>query len=164
MADVKPPIYYVVTLQGSGFANCKIWWWEMGSQIPPPEHTFYHRIRDTLTLLWEIIWCLFSEYSNQVTQGIREGTWDTINTLKFRASPGDDGSEIRCVAEHRALKHRKLERKIDLTVYCEYSKSHLVTLRQHSWYTRRIRGRENLALAQNWASDLCWSEQNTKRA
>ena len=86
--------------------------------------------------------CLFSEYSNQVTQGIREGTWDTINTLKFRASPGDDGSEIRCVviivviiiviivrcvAEHRALKHRKLERKIDLTVYCEYSKSHLVT-------------------------------------
>lgn len=57
------------------------------------------------------------EYSNQVTQGIREGTWDTINTLKFRASPGDDGTEIRCVAEHRALKHRRLERKIDLTVY-----------------------------------------------
>ena len=60
-----------------------------------------------------------SEYSNQVTQGLREGTWDTINTLKFRATPQDDGSSIRCVAEHRALKHTHLEKKIDVTVYCK---------------------------------------------
>ena len=62
---------------------------------------------------------LISEYSNQVTQGLREGTWDTINTLKFRATPQDDGTSIRCVAEHRALKHTHLEKKIDVTVYCK---------------------------------------------
>ena len=62
---------------------------------------------------------LISEYSNQVTQGLREGTLDTINTLKFRATPQDDGTSIRCVAEHRALKHTHLEKKIDVTVYCK---------------------------------------------
>ena len=109
----------------------------------PPPNTLYHtfEIGDTFTLR-ELIWCLFSEYSNQVTQGIREGTWDTINTLKFRASPGDDGTEIRCVAEHRALKHRRLERKIDLTVYCEYNTSQVVTpeppwCMTHLFQTRR---------------------------
>jgi len=56
-------------------------------------------------------------YSNQVTEGLREGTWDTINTLKFRARASDDGSSIRCVAEHQALRHSRLEKKIDLTVY-----------------------------------------------
>ena len=63
---------------------------------------------------------VFPGYSNQVTQGLREGTWDTINTLKFRANAVDDGSSIRCVAEHRALKHSRMEKKIDLAVYCEF--------------------------------------------
>ena len=62
---------------------------------------------------------IVSEYSNQVTQGLREGTWDTINTLKFRASSRDDGATIRCVAEHPALKHSRLEKKIEVTVYCK---------------------------------------------
>ena len=65
-----------------------------------------------------------SEYSNQVTQGIRAGTWDTINTLKFRAAAADDGATIRCVAEHRALKHNTMERRIELTVYCTWSQSY----------------------------------------
>ena len=59
-----------------------------------------------------------------MTQGIRAGTWDTINTLKFRAAAADDGATIRCVAEHRALKHNTMERRIELTVYCTWSQSY----------------------------------------
>ena len=58
-----------------------------------------------------------------MTQGIRAGTWDTINTLKFRAAAADDGATIRCVAEHRALKHNTMERRIELTVYCTLPQS-----------------------------------------
>ena len=67
--------------------------------------------------------CLFSEYSNEVSNGDKrngEDTWDTTNTLKFRASPKDDGRTIRCVVEHRALRRADtMEKRIALTVYCK---------------------------------------------
>ena len=50
-----------------------------------------------------------------------EDTWDTTNTLKFRATARDDGRRIRCVVEHRALRRANtMEKTIDLSVYCEF--------------------------------------------
>lgn len=60
---------------------------------------------------------LDQEYSKQITNGHREGTWDTVNTLKFKATSADDGTPIRCVVEHPALKGRTMEKEIDLTVF-----------------------------------------------
>ena len=49
-----------------------------------------------------------------------EETWDTTNTLKFRARPEDNGRTIRCAVEHRALSRVAfLEKRIGLSVYCE---------------------------------------------
>ena len=36
-----------------------------------------------------------SEYSKATQPGSRAGTWDTTNTLKFRATKEDDGATIR---------------------------------------------------------------------
>ena len=50
-----------------------------------------------------------------------EDTWDTTNTLRFRATPEDNGRTIRCVVEHRAQRRvNALEKRISLSVYCEY--------------------------------------------
>ena len=69
--------------------------------------------------------CLCSEYSNEVSTGLKqngEETWDTTNTLRFRATPEDNGRTIRCAVEHRALRRVSfLEKRITLSVYCEYS-------------------------------------------
>ena len=68
--------------------------------------------------------CLCSEYSNEVSTGLKqngEETWDTTNTLRFRATPEDNGRTIRCAVEHRALRRVSfLEKRITLSVYCEY--------------------------------------------
>lgn len=67
--------------------------------------------------------CLFPEYATEVSNGVKkngEDTWDTTNTLKFRATARDDGRRIRCVVEHRALRRTNtMEKTIDLSVYCE---------------------------------------------
>ena len=67
--------------------------------------------------------CLCSEYSNEVSIGLKqngEETWDTTNTLRFRATPEDNGRTIRCAVEHRALKRVAfLEKRIGLSVYCK---------------------------------------------
>jgi len=60
---------------------------------------------------------LDQEYSKQITNGHREGTWDTVNTLKFKATSADDGIPIRCVVEHPALKGKPMEKEIALTVF-----------------------------------------------
>jgi len=60
---------------------------------------------------------LDQEYSKQITNGHREGTWDTVNTLKFKATSADDGTPIRCVVEHPALKGKPMEKEIALTVF-----------------------------------------------
>ena len=50
-----------------------------------------------------------------------EDTWDTTNTLRFRATPEDNGRTVRCSVEHRALRRVSfLEKRIALSVYCEY--------------------------------------------
>ena len=68
--------------------------------------------------------CLFPEYATEVSNGVKkngEDTWDTTNTLKFRATARDDGRRIRCVVEHRALRRANtMEKTIDLSVYCEF--------------------------------------------
>merc|ERR1719336_598419 len=64
---------------------------------------------------------LDQEYATEVSNGVKkngEDTWDTTNTLKFRATARDDGRRIRCVVEHRALRRANtMEKTIDLSVY-----------------------------------------------
>ena len=64
-----------------------------------------------------------SEYSKATSPGRRSGTWDTTNTLKFRATKEDDGSTISCVVEHPALPQgsRDIRKEIELVVYCKWS-------------------------------------------
>merc|ERR1719391_156271 len=62
---------------------------------------------------------LDQEYSKATQPGSRQGTWDTTNTLKFRATKDDDGATISCVVEHAALPKNGAEMKqeIELTVF-----------------------------------------------
>lgn len=76
---------------------------------PPAKIVWYHghnRILD-------------QEYSKTTNPSLRTGTWDTTNTLKFRATPQDDGSTISCVVEHPALQQggTDMRKDIDLTVF-----------------------------------------------
>jgi len=62
---------------------------------------------------------LDQEYSKATQPGSRQGTWDTTNTLKFRATKDDDGATISCIVEHPALPKTSTEMKqeIELTVF-----------------------------------------------
>jgi len=53
---------------------------------------------------------LDQEKTSQTVRGSREGTWDFTETLKFRAKQKDDGTKVRCVVEHEALKRGRWSR------------------------------------------------------
>ena len=69
----------------------------------------------------------FSEVSEKVLSGSRNGTYVTVSkiTLPKRATPGDDGTNIICKAEHPALISSEIYPHLEdagtLSILCKYA-------------------------------------------
>ena len=65
----------------------------------------------------------FSEMSEKVYQGSRNGTYITVSKIKLRVTAEDDSATISCKAEHPAIMqgeiYHHLQASANITVLCK---------------------------------------------
>ena len=68
--------------------------------------------------------CFFTEMSEKVYQGSRNGTFITVSKIKLRVSSADDSTQIWCKANHPAIIkdeiYHHLHAFANITVFCKY--------------------------------------------